>query len=157
MTTKTRPAVFETNSSATHSLTICGRYCEEGYEKLKLNRKGQLVLKGGEFEREHADYNDALTKANYCAVYAKLQEAYQQYGGLLGMLTAVLKEQTGATEIVYDFSVDFYDEEGIKPAKHYGSINHQAAEDCEPAFANCETLKRFIFDPNSWLHIDADG
>lgn len=152
MATKVRPTVFETNSSATHSLTIFKSWRADKYKTLKLNRKDQLVLKGGEFERERADYSDALTKANYCAVYAKLQaECNSEH--YLSMLTKVLREHTGATEVVYDFTVG-YDNEG---EKNYSCINHQAAEDCTPAFEDENTLRKFIFDPRSWLHIDADG
>lgn len=147
----TRQSVFETNSSATHALTISNRWSTESYAKLKLNRKKQLVLKGGSFDREFADYNDALTKANYCAIYAKLQEDSGNPKPL-DMLTAVLLKQTGASEVIYDFAVNEEDDR----AKYYGSINHQAQDACEDAFAGDLVLTRFIFDPKSWLHTDSD-
>ena len=153
MTIKTRPKVFETNSSATHSLTINFSYRDDHYEILKLNRKGLLVFKGGLFERENADYSDAKTKANYCAVFCRLKSICEGNSDYTERFERVLEARTKAKGIIYDFAVS--DEE--PPNKNLGSINHQSENAARDAFTNDRALTKFIFDPQSWLHITADG
>lgn len=137
-----RHSVFETNSSSTHSVSIASD--SDGIlESLYPNEKGILLLKGGEFGWEWEKYNDAETKANYCAVFAKDSEE------LTELLHNVIKEHTGAKE------VKFLDEGNI------GYIDHQSnfgeGGDALKVFDSPETLKNFIFNPRSWLFTGNDN
>jgi len=68
MTIQTRQAVFETNSSSTHSLSISSSSTDL-LDTLPLNEQGEVVLNGGQFGWEVEDYSDAGTKASYAAIY----------------------------------------------------------------------------------------
>ena len=145
MTIQIRHGVFETNSSSTHSLTIAKDRKPE-YEPVEPDALGVLVLDGGIFEQKWERFNDALTKANYCAVYA--------YGNQkqLNLLEEVLKTQTGATKVCSNFTTDWR-------AAECSYIDHQSLEArvADTAFSSAENLKRFIFSPKSWLFTGNDN
>lgn len=122
-----RKAVFETNSSSSHSIHI-----DESTElfdtTLLPNESGVIVLTGGEFGWEWAKFNDAKTKANYAAV--------ESSGVRRSMLEEVIMEQTGARQIMFAVSDSYIDHQS------YGKLG---------AIATHSELKNFIFNPNCWL------
>lgn len=151
-----RHGVFETNSSSTHSISISGG--EGIVDNIFPDRDGVLRLTGGQFGWEHEEYNDSLTKADYCAVFTKSESAAKQRA----MLEKVLLEVTGAKKIKYCFSSDYtatVDDEG--DTIHCAYIDHQSdfceGGACMAAFKDEQTLKNFIFNPSSVLTTSNDN
>ena len=143
-----RNNVFETNSSSSHSITIADS--GELLDTIYPDENGIITLSGGEWGCEVDDYNDADTKANYCAVDA-LYHFTEEFCNhtLLTMLIDVIKEHTGAKEVIIEASVD-YDNGN-------SNIDHQSVGTSLDAFADKETLKRFLFNPESYLYTDNDS
>lgn len=151
-----RRGVFETNSSSTHSILILGG--EFVADKIPLI-DGKCQIYPGEFGWEVETYHDATTKASYAYTHARsMVNRYQKDPEIaaaqqrnmqehLQMLRRVLSAGTGA-EIVF-CTMGAEDE--------YGYIDHQSAGVCEEAFASDETLRNFIFNPESELHTDNDN
>ena len=140
----TRHSVFETNSSSTHSISL-----NPGNTKLftsiSPDDNGRIVLNGGEFGWEWQKYNDALTKANYCAVDCAFDKDKES------MLIDVIKEHTGAKTIVFNFTKHTSD------GKNASYIDHQSDGTSNDAFKSKEILKSFIFDPDSILFTGNDN
>lgn len=138
-----RHSTFESNSSSTHSISISSSVGT--YDSLTPDSDGKIYLEGGEFGWGYEKHNDAYTKANYCAIDNWHNKER------LEMLIKVLKEHTGAREVVLNFSCDDYKD------KNYSYIDHQSVGTSEEAFESEEILKNFIFNPNSQLVIDNDN
>ncbi len=139
-----RHSVFETNSSSSHSISI-SEECDGVLDTIEPDDVGDVVLTGGEFGWAWERFNDAMTKANYCAVYAK------EYGGSdLEMLKEVIREHTGAKAVVIAVDTDWH-------GHNYSYIDHESA--CVPAeaFSSKETLKNFIFNPKSYMFTGNDN
>lgn len=139
-----RQSVFETNSSSSHSITISDT--TELLDSITPDKDGNIVLTGGQFGWEIEDYEDALSKANYCAVDVHGNDDYEQ------MLIDVIKEHTGAKNVIFDFTTDYSQDED-----NYSYIDHQSYGTTHEAFSSNETLKAFIFNPNSVLRTDNDN
>lgn len=138
MITKIRHGVFETNSSSSHSISIsldsdCLMYT------MIPDEDGNIVLGGGDFGWEIESYNDAWTKANYCAVDNRNND------DKLEMLKEVVKEQTGAKDVLITFDDTDY------------GIDHNSIQTSYDAFASKEILRQFIFNKNSILYTDNDN
>ena len=125
-----RHNVFETNSSSTHSISISNEV--ELLDSITPGDGGYIVLTGGEFGWAWVRFNDAFTKANYCAVDQKSNEEN------IKMLIEVIKEQTGAKDVILNFT-DSYD------GPNWSYIDHDSAGTSHKVFENKETLKNFIF------------
>lgn len=123
-----RKGVFETNSSSAHSVSIADDTKEFVLDTLYPDQNGQILLTGGEFGWEWFKHNDALTKANYAAQSFEGNENHQE------MLIDIIKEMTGADEVIFDCENGYIDHDS------YGT-----------APTNREELKSFIFNKNSWL------
>lgn len=138
----TRHNVFETNSSSTHSISI--NSTTELYDSITPDANGVITLTGGEFGWEWKQYNDALTKANYCAI--------DVYGNaeLEKMLRDVIMEHTGAKDVVFAFTTDYRKDT-------YSYIDHQSFGTSHPAFSSSDNLKNFIFNPKSYLFTGNDN
>lgn len=119
-----RSGVFETNSSSCHSVSIADETKEFVLDTLYPNEEGVIILRGGEYGWEWFKHNDAETKANYAA----------QSLGPHSVLIDVIKEQTGAIEVIIDTEGGYIDHDS------YGLI---------PTIK--EDLRSFIFNKNSWL------
>ncbi len=140
----TRHAVFETNSSSSHSISISPD--EVLTDKLAVHN-GVCQIHDGEFGWGVEVFSDASTKASYCYTYAR---ANKGTGNLLqtiserplNMLQEVIEEQM-------ECKVEFVSDEGY--------IDHQSEETCIAAFKDRDTLRRFIFSPKSILNIDHDN
>lgn len=148
---KIRQNVFETNSSSTHSITISETYMDGVFMDNSLipNEMGELIFNTGTFGWEVCDYNDAHTKATYLAMYASKYWPKDKVGGqtLGSILKSVLKKQTGAKRVAFDFEgYDTY-------------IDHQSVENknFHWVFETPERIRQFIFNPKSVLHTDNDN
>lgn len=123
-----RNGVFETNSSSCHSVSVADDTKEFVLDTLYPDQNGVITLTGGDFGWEWFKHNDAETKANYAAQAFYGNEIYQE------MLVDIIKEQTGAEEVIFDCEKGYIDHD-----------SHGTAP------TNRDELKRFIFDKNSWL------
>lgn len=119
-----RRSCWETNSSSSHSLSIADNDKEFVFETIYPNQNGVITLTGGEFGWEWFKHNDSITKANYAA----------QSLGALDVLIDVIKEQTGATDVIIDVENGYIDHDS------YGIVPRSKEE-----------LRNFIFNKNSWL------
>src|SRR4051794_30987832 len=93
--TKVRRGVFETNSSSTHSISIASG--AETLDTIPVDDDGVCRVQPGEFGWEEETFHDAATKASYAMEWAL------NYGNRthLDMLAAVIKDRTGAREVVF--------------------------------------------------------
>lgn len=137
-----RHNVFETNSSSTHSISI--NSTTELYDSITPDSNGVITLTGGQFGWEWEQYNDALTKANYCAVDV------HGNGDLEKMLRDVIMEHTGAKDVVFDLTTDYRQD-------NYSYIDHQSVGTVHPAFSSADNLKNFIFNSKSYLFTGNDN
>lgn len=137
-----REGVFETNSSSTHSICIKGG--EFAPDAFPLD-DGVCKVHPGEFGWDVREFRSPQIKASYCLTHAK------ESGGdkrLLPMLTAVLGKATGCEVEFVSAGGEYYE---------WGYIDHQSSGVCAEAFESEETLRDFIFNPDSWLKTDNDN
>ena len=150
--TQIRRGCFETNSSSSHSLTISnsGRcyadlpIIKEFYdEKTETYWANCVVLTGGEYGWGVEHYTDSWEKANYLAThllcYRQDDERQKE------MFESVIKSETGADNIFYDFT------------ESQAYIDHQSVGDADEAFESVDSLKNFLFNRASILIIDNDN
>jgi hypothetical protein len=151
MTIQTRQAAFETNSSSTHSLSISSGSTDL-LDTLPLNEQGEVVLNGGQFGWGVEDYSDAGTKASYAAIYVS-DWSGEKSAEFKEVLDTVIKQQTGCSNVVYDFSTDW------SHPRETSYIDHQSVEggQLDYLFEDPELLRQFIFNPRSVLHTDNDN
>jgi hypothetical protein len=136
---KIRHAIFETNSSSSHSISVKDLEISEMLDTgLLPDESGYIVLTGGQFGWEWEAYNDAYTKANYCAV--------DQIGNRdnLEMLKKVLREQTAAKDVIIKVSTDYNSD-------FHSYIDHDSEGTSNYAFTSEEKLRDFIFNKRSFL------
>jgi len=179
---KIRKAVFETNSSSSHSLHIDDSVdvyetlpIESGYiDELEEVVQNAIIIKGDEFGWQWEKFNDAQTKASYLAtmlltledmlkyIQGKPGDEISQYG--LYKFAAsdylecrknfeeAIKEQTGALEVVVLGTTNWND-------GHYSYIDHQSFEDASDGeiLLDKEKIRQFIFNPKSALHTGNDN
>lgn len=135
-----RKSIFETNSSSSHSFTIAKKV-RKIYDTLPVDENGTIEFTGGEFGWEWEKFNDALTKANYCAI-AGMNDPDRR-----ALFEQVIKDVTGAKNIVYKFELP-------DPANgrfNFDSyIDHQSLDTARELFEYSK-LKNFIFSTESWL------
>ena len=162
-----RTGVYETNSSSCHSISIAKG--TEVYDTIVPDSEGKIILTGGEFggsySKEHV--TDAFTKANYAALLLiylekfrnqsydpkKAEFANMHYVQALYNFHKVIKEHTGAEEIIFDFTMEDYNHH------NYSYIDHDSVEsksDFE-ALTSAENIKEFIFNPKSVLTLQYSG
>lgn len=144
-----RNGVFETNSSSSHSVNISST----GDIDVSLipNRAGVLIIDSvTNFGWEQETYTDASTKA----MYSYLQAQYSKDQNKIDMVHQVIKDQTGAIEVVFlgDTNADW-------DSKLHAYIDHQSAyyESGFEPLESKESLRNFIFNTNSVLETDNDN
>jgi len=155
-----RQNVFETNSSSSHSFTLTFNALDKAMlGTIAPNEKGQIVFTGGNFTGSEFAVGSPQNKANLIAanivVYgdADLKERFEK----------VIKEHTGATEIIYDVRPMIID--GKTPNTFYSpKFNHmysyhydeETDEESEISFndilADDKLMKTFIFSDSA--HVD---
>jgi hypothetical protein len=159
MITKTRSGVFETNSSSTHSICI-DRKSKNGFMDTSLvpDENGVVHLQGGEFGWSYERFHDAQSKASYVAIYLDVWvNDLLQKEKMKNEFVELIKTQTGATEVSFDFSADYDSESSLD--KNWSYIDHQSVEDRDLDYLwdDLEDLRQFIFNPNSVLITDNDN
>lgn len=156
-----RRAVFETNSSSSHSITIVGGT----YRPDRLHAEdGVVTIYGGKFGWGVEQFNDAATKASYCLVYAHGPEIDLELDGKTGESIETRREPTHP-ELLERLRQVIASETGCEVEFNMrgGYIDHQSNGEygtpgvCAEAFKTDETLRDFIFNPKSRLLIDNDN
>lgn len=155
-----RHSVFETNSSSTHSISI-SRNTKTLVSLPTLH--GEVHIGFGEFGWEQEKHYDAATKAAYIATYIFNNLSPSHNGESIPkrirkMFEDVIKTQTGAKKVVYDK----YDD---RPDAYdaYGYIDHQSTDGyvdpipAEVALKDAESLRMFLFNPDSYVETDNDN
>lgn len=150
-----RNAVFETNSSSSHSLTINSHGVLN--QTIPLDFKGNVVInaKDGEYEFgwQNDEYYDVNSKLNYA--YIQATDVGRQ--DWLDMLNEVIKEHTGANNVYWNF--EEYSKYSYKNER-IGYIDHQSSsiegENTE-IFDNKDNLKWFLFDSKSYIKTGNDN
>ena len=157
-----RQNVFETNSSSSHSfsLTFNGSKKDSVLGTIAPNENGQIVFTGGNFIGSSFNLSSPQSKANLIAariiVYGdfNLKERFEK----------VIKEHTGATEIVYDVRPVAVD--GKEPNTFYSPridsmysyhYDEETEEESEIGFdeilADNNLIKIFIFSNNAYIDV----
>lgn len=130
-----RKAVFESNSSSSHSVSIADETKQFVLDTIYPDQNGIIYVEGGEFGWEYAKYNDAKTKLNYA-----FQDNVNQ-----NLIKDVVMEQTGAVDVIFgDIDKGYIDHQSV------GTINDEI-------LGSKETLRTFIFNKNSWLFTGNDN
>ncbi len=142
-----RKGVYETNSSSSHSICIPEDFTDEMLDTIIPDENGVLELLGGEFGGSGEVINDAITKANYLALYCKDWYPETLIEGVLlkDILAEVIKKQTGCVDVSFE-KVD-------------GFIDHQSVEteDLHWLFREEESMRNFIFNHHAELTLDYNG
>lgn len=133
-----RNNVFETNSSSTHSISINENLIE--WDSIE-SENDTIILTGGEFGWGWQKYNDALTKANYCAVI--LKNCPGKFNFSKSEFKESIKEVVGVTKVK------------IKVDK-YSYVDHNSIDNLSNIY-NKDQLKNFIFNKRSWLFLGNDN
>jgi hypothetical protein len=145
MKQKIRQGVFETNSSSSHSVSISAITENTILDIMLPDEDGNIVLIGGKFGWEVKQYNDAWTKANYCAI------DFFYNPDKISMLIQAIKEQTGCNDVLIKADLENWDSE-------YNSyIDHQSSGIISNEISSIQDVKNFIFNPNSCLQTDNDN
>jgi len=131
-----RNSVFETNSSSAHSISLAGNDKQFVMDTIYPDQFGRIYVRGGEYGWEWEKYNDAETKLSY---------AYQD-NVPTELLEKVIKEHTGATEVIFD-----------EKSKNDGYIDHDSYATASSVCVDEESTKNFIFNKNSWLFTGNDN
>jgi len=148
---KIRNAVFETNSSSSHSISVSDVNSDELMDNVMvMDENDNVVVEPGEFGWEEEVYNDSVTKASYMLTYIK-NYCGDRESEFEEMLKDVIKEQTGCNDVIFNESGDKY--------YNYGYIDHQSSSNDQLhwVFENKETLRQFIFNRESILETDNDN
>lgn len=139
---KIRSGVFETNSSSSHSISL-GKESEKSLlQTITPNYDGKIILVGGDFGWDWEKFNDAETKANYCAQV--IHDYYADNSHRLAMLKRVIREQTKACDVEI-LSIET------------GYVDHNSKGKEKPIFESEDSLRNFIFNPESWLFTGNDN
>jgi len=138
---KTKRAIWESNSSSSHSITLTNGSIFD--DTIPINSEdGKIHILFGEFGWEWKKYNDALTKASYVATYVFNDGTEEQQN----ILTNVIKDFCGA-EVIYDEIHDEYHPKGY--------IDHQSSDDSNKGIHQIDftydSIKKFIFCKESYL------
>lgn len=148
-----RSSVFETNSSSTHSITLNFNDSVDLTDTIYVNSDGKIVLSGGDFSYTEIYIDKAISKANFIAVYMCVYGDEQ----LKLRLEKVLKEQTGASEIVYDIRMIYFDG---KPANSFFSTEYNNPYDYDNSdsfqdiIKDEDKLRKFIFNSSSRIYAE---
>lgn len=144
-----RNNVFETNSSSSHSVSLVTSDGSELLESFVPDENGNIVLKGGDFSYTEKWITSTIDKLNFVAVYfhayydPELKERFER----------VVKEHTGAAEIIYDIRLQVQDQQSAnsflsteyaEPSSYYSENELRVTLD--NIFNNDDLLKMFLFN-----------
>jgi len=149
---KIRKDVFETNSSSCHTLVIKNN---TQYDTISLDGP-QLCLCGGEYGWNYENLVSAEDKANYVATLLKYinESCYNKELSSWAKINEkickdnfeqVVKEQTGAKEIIYNLESAYIDHQSCESASDFKFLLDK------------NKIKNLIFGKASYIVIDNDN
>ncbi len=156
-----RQNVFETNSSSTHSVSIAYGDKSHLIDIPKLDENGNINIESGEYGWEMCTYKgNVQDRLSYAATYAlnydysyddeEDDKKFNYENNNLLLLTEVIKEYTGANEVIYD-------EDSDDGWSIHGYIDHQSTDEAATIFESKESLESFLFNPKSFFITDNDN
>lgn len=160
ITIKTRDAVFETNSSSTHSLSLSEDFSNMVESPLSdyQIKQGIVTISSGEYGWEVETYTDWLTKASYLYTDAMIgcdssidpnDEFFRNENIKLSILCKAIKEYTGV-DVFFEKSSDKY--------YPFGYIDHQSVGECGQVWdEDVSGVIRFLFSIDSVLETSNDN
>lgn len=156
----------ETNSSSSHSVSInlLKRYYSLEELNLTIN-DGTIYIPDhkDDFGWEYKKYNDALTKIQYVSSIPEIKTNQKK----VKMLKNIITSFTGAKEVIFEWEKNFYDQLSqfkensfnySEEILYFGSsIDHNSSTVFSQILENRNTIKDFIFSPDSWLFLGNDN
>ena len=176
-----RVGLPETNSSSSHSVSINlgDDLIMPGDPRFNLKiRNGILYVpeykstgSSDAFGWEIEKYNDPKTKLQYvCGI---LCTDYESRSGLIKIakFKRLLRSILGVKDIKFEWDTKFskdlkkyqdkhkngYEEDDSYPYRNCPEINHNSHVIFEEIIESPETIKKFIFNPKSWLYLGNDN
>lgn len=147
-----RKAVFETNSSSSHSLTMGAGDLVEAPFPREILRQGFVELSAGEFGWEWFRYYTPLNKLTY--LFTQITDG--QVPGSIDALCEVSAEAAMLREVVKEYSGC-----DLRLLKSEGYIDHQSARGDGATglklFRDKDTLKAFVFGASSCIQTGNDN
>jgi hypothetical protein len=142
-----RKAVFETNSSSTHSLVVSDA---TDFDSIAPDDNGFIIVPQNDFGWATDTYSDPLSKLSYVMIYLRDWTDYLDADRKIAyeeMLIDVVNEHTGA------FMVQ------LAETNDPGYIDHQSVEsrDLDYLFNDRVAMKNFVFGRNSYVETGNDN
>ena len=132
---------------------------------LQPGEDGIIHVPGGiSFGWEWNKFNDVLTKLQYvCGIICC--EAYEhrtKRSKKLFELKKIILEFTGAKDVIFDWEAEYNDKisKGISPEDIWldcPEIDHNSHDIFPEIIETKDTIKNFIFNPESWLYLGNDN
>lgn len=167
----------ETNSSSSHSVSINmgNDFICPGDPRFNLIIKDDTLFipeRTEGFGWEVEKYNDPGTKLQYvCGIYCSDINTHRGCTRIT-KLKRLLCELLGVSNVVFEWDVNYFqrlnklklDEPGESEDwyreecyRNYPEINHNSTDIFDEIIESRETIKHFIFNPNSWLYLGNDN
>ena len=157
-----RKGLPETNSSSSHaiSISLSKDYYTPETMNLNIDENGVLRIEGSDsFGWEYEKYNDALTKIKYVFGIPEVKNSPK----MKKRIKDIIKSFTGAKKVVLGWEEKYLEdlkENGGDEVEIYNygpGIDHNSSEIFPEILESSETIKDFIFNPNSWLFLGNDN
>lgn len=141
-----RDMLPETNSSSSHSVVVSDKEfsLQDISSELIPEDNGKIMIHGHSFNWEWEKYNDVITKTQY-AIAASIYDDEK-----IERIKKVFKEFSG-----YDLEIE--DENDSDKLRSIFSVDHNSSDIFDDFLQTDETLKNFIFNPQSWLFLGNDN
>jgi hypothetical protein len=139
MTTCIRDAVFETNSSSSHSVTVSASDMRDDSFPQHMLRDGRIEVSLGEFGWEKSTYREPLEKLSYLLTQAKEDATTTR------AIIEAVQEHTGCSVVIDADSI----------AMSY--VDHQSAGVGMEVVEDPEQLMGFLLSSSSYVQTDNDN
>jgi hypothetical protein len=155
MKTQIRKAVFETNSSSSHSLTLSEGDVQMLTFPPEVLKAGKVEIGCDEFGWEWARLYQPISKLTYLVTGAthgdiasfespeQVTEFWRETNVKVDQLCRVVEEHTGCRLLLIPGTTGYIDHESV-------GADHEA-------YADDETLRRFIFGPDAFVETGNDN
>lgn len=141
-----RDGLPETNSSSSHSVVVSDKEfsLQDISSELIPEDNGKIMIHGHSFNWEWEKYNDVITKTQY-AIAASIYDDEK-----IERIKRVFKEFSG-------YELEIEDENDSDKLRSIFSVDHNSSDIFDDFLQTDETLKNFIFNPQSWLFLGNDN
>lgn len=153
-----RDAVFETNSSSSHSLTVGSSDSLAGTFPKEMLRAGKVPVRVGEFGWEYRRYFEPINKVRYLVTQITDGEP-PQVGGEDEVTAHLVKENQDFRLLAEVVKAQSGCDLVVEPGSGY--IDHQSARGEKGVgmelFESADQLRHFIFSPDSFIQTGNDN